>query len=59
MNIIKNGKKNIGTDFKAPQKKKATYGMNKDKICALSTVVYNQTIFWKVKNGGYKDDELK
>lgn len=55
----KEWKKNIGTDFKAPQKKKATYGMNKDKICALSTVVYNQTIFWKVKNGGYKDDELK
>lgn len=51
--------KNIGTAFKAPQKKKATYGMNKDKICALSTAVHNQTIFWKVKNGGYKDEELK
>lgn len=33
--------------------------MNKDKICALSTAVHNQTIFWKVKNGGYKDEELK
>lgn len=55
----KEWKKNIGTAFKAPQKKKATYGMNKDKICALSTAVHNQTIFWKVKNGGYKDEELK
>lgn len=55
----KEWKKNIGSNFKAPQKKKATYGINKGKICALSTAVYNQTIFWKVKNGGYKDDELK
>ena len=52
-------KKNIGAAFKAPQKKKATYGMNKGRICALSTAVYNQTIFWKVKDGGYADDELK
>ena len=52
-------KKNIGAALKAPQKKKATYGMNKGRICALSTAVYNQTIFWKVKDGGYADDELK
>lgn len=52
-------KTNIGTAFKAPQKKKATYGINKGKICALSTAVYNKTIFWKVKNGGYNDEELK
>lgn len=58
-NHYKEWKKNIGTSFQAPQKKKATYGINKDKICALSTVVYNQTIFWKVKNGGYEDDELE
>jgi RHS repeat-associated protein len=40
-------KKNIGSEFKAPQEKKATAGPNKGKQIYVSTAVYNRTIFWK------------
>lgn len=53
-------KENIGERIiKAPQTKKATTGGNKGKICAKSTAVYGETIFWKVKSGGYSEEELK
>lgn len=56
----KKWKENIGVEiFKAPQEKKATTSTNKGKICAKSTAVYGETIFWKVKSGGYSEDELK
>lgn len=40
-------KKNIGSEFKAPQEKKATAGPNKGKQIYVSTAVYNRTIFFE------------
>ena len=51
-------KNNVGSKFKAPQVKVASYGDNKGKIRLQSTAVYCKTIFWNSK-GNKKDKDEK
>lgn len=42
-------KENVGSGFKAPQKRTATTGRNKGQIRLYSKAVYGKTIFWETK----------
>ena len=42
-------KANVGSGFKAPQRRTATTGRNKGQIRLYSAAVYGKTIFWETK----------